>query len=156
MLLNCDVWEDSWESLRLQGDPTSPYLRKSVLHTHWKDWCWSWSFSTLAIWWKELTHLKKKKKILKLRKTEGRSRRGQQRMRWLDCIADWIDMSLSKLWEFVMDREACCAAVHGIAKNQTRLRDWTDWTDEFYFFIFLLPSGSVGEGRGKSVKQFFL
>ena len=72
---------------------------------------------------KRTDSFEKKKKILKLRKTEGRSRRGQQRMRWLDCIADWIDMSLSKLWEFVMDREACCAAVHGIAKNQTRLRD---------------------------------
>ena len=55
MLLNCGVGEDSWESLGLQGDPTSPSWRKSVLNIHWKDWCWSWSSSTLATWCKELT-----------------------------------------------------------------------------------------------------
>ena len=52
MLLNCGVGEDSWESLGLQGDPTSPSQRRSVLGVHWKDWCWSWHFSTLAAWWK--------------------------------------------------------------------------------------------------------
>ena len=59
MLLNCGVGEDSWESLGLQGDPTSPFWRRSVLRVHWKDWCWSWNSSTLATWCKELTHLKK-------------------------------------------------------------------------------------------------
>ena len=49
------VGEDSWESLGLQGDPTSQFWRKSVLNIHWKDWCWSWSFNTLATWCKELT-----------------------------------------------------------------------------------------------------
>ena len=127
VLLNCGVGEDSWESLGLQGDPTSPSWRRSVLGVHWKDWCWNWNCNTLSTWCEELTHLKRPWCWERLKVGGKGDDRGWDG--WMGSLTPWA-------WVWVNSWSWWWTGRPGVLRSMGLQRvgnDWVtelNWTDE--------------------------
>ena len=121
MLLSCGVGEDSWESLGLQGDPTSPSERISVLNIHWKGWWWSWNSNTLATWCKELTHLQRPWCWVRLKVGRKGNDRGWH---------GWMASPTRRIWVRVSSRSWWWTGRPGVLQSMGSQRVWHNWMAE--------------------------
>ena len=150
MFLKCGVGEDSWESLGLQGDPTSQSYRKSTLNIHWKDWFWSWNFNTSATWCEELTPWKRLWCWGRLKAEGERDDRGWDG--WMASLTRWV-------WVWVNSGSWWWTGRPGvlrfISQSQTWLSNWTELIVSFvvqkllilirsHLFIFAFISNILG------------
>ena len=124
MSLNRGVGEDSWESIGLQGDPTSPFSKRSVLGVHWKDWCWSWNSNTLATWYEELTHWRRPWCWERLKAGgEADDRRWDG---WMTSLTQWTWVWVnSRSWWWTRRPDVLQSMGH----KEVDTSEWLNWTD---------------------------
>ena len=136
MLLNCGIGEDSWESLRLQGDQTSQSYRKSVLNIHCKVWCWSWNSNTLATCCKELTHWKKPWCWEKSKVGGKGDNRGWD---------GWMSSPTRLTWVWVSSRSWWWTGKPGMLQSMGSQTVGHDWVTELNWFTWLWCAGRIPE-----------
>ena len=124
MFLNCGVGEDSWESLGLQGVPSSQYQRKSVLNIHWKHCCWSWNSNTLATWCEELTHLKRPWCWERLKVGRERDDRGWDGWMASPTQWTWVWVSFRSWW---WTGKPGMLQSFGLQRVRHNRVNWTEW-----------------------------
>ena len=154
MLLNCGVGVKTWESFGLQGDPTSPSEKKSVLNIHWKDWCWSWNSNTLVTWCKELTHLKIPWCWEWLKVGEEGDDRGWD---------GWMASLIQRTWVWVSSRSCWWMGKPGVLPSMGSQRVRHNWVTELNWsshFLILkgfhkAREGNLVESQGPPATTYF-
>ena len=154
MLLNCGVGEDSWESLGLQGDPTSPFWRRSALGFLWKEWCWSWNSSILATSCEELSHWKRHGHWTWLSNwTELKSKLklciwdNIQKGQCNYCVLPYaFSLSSCEVWE-------CTATVKAGAWEMLKLRQASSWLQVQHWRWKIFPLGNASVNNSATVMQ---
>ena len=150
MLLNYGSGEDSWESLGLQGDQTSQYKRKSTLHIHWKDWCWSWGSNTLATWCKELTHWQRSWCWERLRAGGEEGSRGWDGWMASPTQWTWVWANSERQW-----RVGKPSVLQFMGSQRIR-RNWVTKLNWIYMFVSMFFRGRKGLSAHYTPKVSFM